>query len=231
MAEPRKLFRIERTAASRLQESAQTARADLRHAEIMRELQALRDALATATPAAPRAVIGAHHGGEVARLTGELNFIAGAIKGVGEGDQSNGHNAGLPLMSRLEHELNAVVGGTEQATQKILAAAEAIESAANNLSAALSGKIEQDLAHDIEDLVIQIFEACNFQDLISQRVGKVLAALKFIEDHIARVLEQIKTAAAAARNEHGHALHGPRLDGEPGHASQGDIDALFANEL
>ena len=117
-----------------------------------------------------------------------------------------------------------MVSGTEQATQKILAAAEEIDIAANNLSAAFNGKIEQGVAQDIQDLVIQIFEACNFQDLIGQRVAKVLTAMKFVEDHIARVLEEIKTASVAAA-----ALHGPRLDGDRGHASQDDIDAMFAD--
>ena len=42
----------------------------------------------------------------------------------------------------------------------------------------------QGLAHDIQDRVVQIFEACNFQDLTGQRVAKVVATLKFIEEHV-----------------------------------------------
>ncbi len=233
MAEQAKIFRIEQTAAARLDESAELAQVGLRHAEIMRELIALRGALAAAVSPGPRAGDAHNHGG-VARLTGELNLIAGAIGGANEGASNGGKPNGQPGMhpaaSRLEHELKAVVSGTEQATQKILTAAEAIDSTANTLSAALAGKLEQDLAQDIQDFALQIFEACNFQDLIGQRVGKILAALKFVEDHIARVLEEIKTASAAARNVDGHALHGPRLDGDLGHASQGDIDAMFARE-
>jgi hypothetical protein len=38
------------------------------------------------------------------------------------------------------------------------------------------------------------------------------------------VLEEIKTASAVAS-----ALHGPRLEGDAGHASQDDIDAMFGN--
>jgi chemotaxis protein CheZ len=225
MGEPRKLFRIERTVAVRLEESAETTEAGLRHAQIMRELIALRGALAGVASPGPRAGDARDHGGEVARLTGQLNLIAGAISGDGDGGKLSG-----PPASRLEHELKAVVSGTEQATQKILAAAEAIDSTANTLSAALGGKLEQDLAQDIRDFTLQIFEACNFQDLIGQRVGKILTALKFVEDHIARVLEEIKTASATAHHAGRHDLHGPRLDGDPGHASQGDIDAMFAND-
>jgi chemotaxis protein CheZ len=58
--------------------------------------------------------------------------------------------------------------GGEHATQKILAAAEDIDVAANNLSAALKDAYKQGLAQDIHERVIQIFEACNFQDLTSQ---------------------------------------------------------------
>lgn len=230
MAEPRKPFRIEKTAAGRLEEGEQIAEAGLRHAQIMRELAGLRGALAAAASFGLRAADARAGGGEVARFTGELNLIAGAIHGGKGNGQANGHIDTSPSASRLEHELKAVVSGTEQATQKILAAAEAIDSTANTLSAALAGKLEQGLAQDIQDFALQIFEACNFQDLIGQRVGKIVTAIKFVEDHIARVLEEIKTAAAATRNADGHDLHGPRLDGDAGHASQGDIDAMFASE-
>jgi chemotaxis protein CheZ len=92
----------------------------------------------------------------------------------------------------------------------------------------LHGKIEQGLAQDIQDLVIQIFEACNFQDLIGQRVTKVMATLEFIEDHITRVLEEIKNAPQArSGSDAAQHLHGPRLDIDPGHVSQSEIDAMF----
>ncbi len=121
------------------------------------------------------------------------------------------------------HELEAVTTGTEQATQKILAAAEEIDQLANNLSAALKGKIEQDLAQDIADTVIRIFEACNFQDLIGQRVSKVMTTIKLIEgrrDH---------RRASAAANDSAQFLHGPRLDSDDGHVTQDEIDAMFAD--
>jgi chemotaxis protein CheZ len=220
MAEPCKVFRIEQSAAARLEPNVETAQSALRHAAILRELATLRAAIGAATP--PRARPGAASaGGESSRLSNELTLIAGAIRGGESGGESSAQ-AAAP-MSRIDHELNAVVSGTEAATQKILAAAEEIDSTANTLSAALKGRLEQDLAQDIQDQVIAIFEACNFQDLIGQRVAKVLAAVKFVEDHIARVLEEIKTASAAAE-----ALHGPRLDGDRGHASQDDVDAIFA---
>ena len=230
MAEPRKIFRIEQTAAARLKPSVETAHDGLRHADIIEELRALRAALAASALPAP---LRGGMSGETSRLSSELNLIAGAIRGGNDASaaQVPASEAGTPnkAMPRVAHELNAVVEGTERATQRILAAAEEIDAAANNLSAALNGRLEQDLAQDIQDSVIKIFEACNFQDLIGQRVAKVLATLNFVEDHIGRVLEEIKTASASRRRYGASALHGPRLDGDPGHASQDDVDAMFVS--
>jgi chemotaxis protein CheZ len=235
MVEPRKLFRIEQTAAMRLEDSIEASQGGLRPDEIMRELQALRAALSTTAAPRRRSRTGNGERRDVARLASELNLIADAIRG--NDDDAAHSGSGLRALAtsttpsgRIGHEMSAVVNGTERATQKILAAAEEIDSVANTLSAALRGKIEQNLAHDIQDLVIEIFEACNFQDLIGQRVAKVSATLRFVEDHIARVLDEIKNPAAATRRDGAQTLHGPRLDSDDGHASQGEIDALFASQ-
>jgi chemotaxis protein CheZ len=138
---------------------------------------------------------------------------------------------------RVFRELDAVVGGAEQATQQILAAAEEIDEAANNLSALLKRRQEQALAQDIRDQVIRIFEACNFQDLAGQRISAVVATLKFVEDHVARMIEiwggieafkDYAGAATAARHREPVPANGPKLAGDRGHASQDEIDALFA---
>ena len=57
--------------------------------------------------------------------------------------------------ARAHRELHAIVGGTEQATQSILQAAEAIDQAANTLTASVKGSHDQGLAHDIQDRVVQ----------------------------------------------------------------------------
>jgi chemotaxis protein CheZ len=227
MAEPRKVFRIEETAAARLARRIDGAQASLRHTEIMQALMTLRAAMAA--PASQAANGHAALGAATERLASELNLIAGAIAGPEDDDDGNdGAELDAAHLTRISHELTAVASGTEQATQKILAATEEIDQLANNLSAALKGKIEQGLAQDISDLVIRIFEACNFQDLIGQRVAKVMAAIQFVEDHIGRVLDEIKNAPPAKSS--GGAvqyLHGPRLDTDSGHVSQAEIDAMF----
>ena len=235
MAAPRKIFRIEETPAARIAAGGMRPAArrtefmpaqDLKKQDLkeqdLQELAALRSAFAA--PAAPFVqadISGAGNG----RLTSELHLIAGRLTGdaANSGDEETGP---VPL-TRIAHELLAVTTGTEQATQKILAAAEEIDQLANNLSAALKGKIEQGLAQDIQDLVIRVFEACNFQDLIGQRVSKVMTTLKFVEDHISSVLDEIKNMSARPSGEAAQYLHGPRLDDDSGHVSQTDIDAIF----
>lgn len=187
MAAPRKVFRIEQTAAARLAPRFDRAAVSPHHGEIVQALDALQ-ALMAAQPPAP----------DIAAAT------------------ATGSTSGLQAdhLSRIVLELGAVVGGTAQATQRILAAAEEIDQFADNLTAALKGRMEQELAQDISDSVLRIFEACNFQDLIGQRVGKVMKTLRTGEPSVAMTADT-------------PALHGPRLDGDIDHMSQAEIDALF----
>jgi chemotaxis protein CheZ len=220
MAAPRKIFRIEETEAARL--AAEAGEASERHTEIMQAFDALRAAFAAPAAALNPSISDL----PTVRLASELNLIANRLAGGETGNGGAPEGRPVPL-TRIANELLAVTSGTEQATQKILTAAEQIDQIANNLSAALKGRIEQGPAQDIRDLVIRIFEACNFQDLIGQRIGKVMATMKFVEEHIASVLDEIKTMSSQPPGEAAQYLHGPRLDGDNGHASQIDIDAIF----
>jgi chemotaxis protein CheZ len=223
MPEPRKIFRIEERAAARSAAHSGDVQGPLRHAELMQEIAGLRTMVeAMAQPAS--AGIAVARNGEAARLTSELNLIAGAIRG-GEAEEDDAE-AAVPI-ARIAHELEEVIGSTETATQRVLAAAEEIDQLANNLIAALRGRYEQGLAKDIQDLVITIFEACNFQDLAGQRITKVLTTLNFVEDHVIRVLEEIRNPSTIRRDGE-QLLHGPRLEIDNGHVSQADIDELFS---
>lgn len=228
MAAPRKVFRIEETPGARLADDGEEALlrdAEAMQAQVLQELAALRSAFAAPTFAASRPDIMPNLAGAAAgRLTNRLHLIADRLAG---GDTGDSIEAGTVPLTRVANELLAITDGTEQATQKILAAAEEIDQLANNLSAALKGKIEQGLAQDIQDLVVRIFEACNFQDLNGQRVDKVMTTLKFIEDHITSVLDEIKTMSTLTSGDGAQYLHGPRLEHDTGHVSQLDIDAIF----
>ena len=139
-------------------------------------------------------------------------------------------------MAKVTGELGAVVGGTEQATQQILEAAESIDQAASALAKVTSLDQQKILSEEIQERVVSIFEACNFQDLTGQRISKVMATMKFIENHITIMMDiwggvdAIRAHAPAIvddREGSARLLNGPKLDGDVGHASQNDIDALF----
>jgi chemotaxis protein CheZ len=136
--------------------------------------------------------------------------------------------------ARAAGELGAAVDCMEKAAHKILQAAEGIDDSAKLLSAALKTDFERDLAQDIQDQTMQIYEACNFQDLAGQRIAKVIGIMHLVEQQRAAMLARCSTlagaaepAAVAAPAEGDGLLNGPKLDGDAGHASQGDIDAIF----
>lgn len=139
-------------------------------------------------------------------------------------------------MAKMTGELGAVVGGTEQATQQILEATEAIDQAATALAKVTSPDQQRLLSEEIQERVVSIFEACNFQDLTGQRISKVMATMKFIEHHITVMMDiwggvdAIKAHAPGTVDDRvgdARLLNGPKLAGEAGHASQDDIDAMF----
>lgn len=176
--------------------------------------------------------------GEAFKLKAELDSIYEAIAKTKREIATLHNTAGSDSddMTRVTNELDAVVSGTEGATEGILSAAEFIDETANTLSARLSGQ-DAELANDIQEKVVQIFESCNFQDLTGQRITKVINTLRFIEDRIVRMMdiwggiETFKSIEPEMRPEReGDAalLNGPSLDIDAGVASQDDIDALFA---
>lgn len=232
----RKVFRIEQGVHARELPSADAAEPTLRRHEFMAEIKALRALIEPRPPVSREAMDQSRAQiAEVQAYKHELNLIYAAVKRTQQEIGETGIEAsGAPQAARLGRELDAIVSGTEQATQSILKAAEDIDQAAAMLAAALKSGHEQGLAHDVQDRVVQIFEACNFQDLTGQRVAKVVTSLKFIEEHVARLMqiwhgiEQFKPIVLEeAGNGDKRFLNGPKLADEPGHSSQDDIDQLF----
>ena len=176
---------------------------------------------------------------EAAKLKGELDLIYDAINRTKQ-ELATVHVTGFegPEMARVTNELDAIVGGTEQRDRHDpeRMPKRSIRSA-HTLVARLKDDQNQAMAQDVQERVIKIFEACNFQDLTGQRISKVVATLKFIETHIVRMMEiwggleafkDIEVETVAEREGDAKLLNGPKLDGEDvGHASQDDIDALF----
>lgn len=133
--------------------------------------------------------------------------------------------SGAPAV-RLQQELGAAIGGMDEATQKILHATEVIDESARALQASLHNDYNRGLAQEVLEQAVKIYEACNFQDLAGQRINKAIAALQHIERQIERlggIWGKMEQRPAAAK-----LLNGPKLDLDPGHADQADIDRMFA---
>jgi chemotaxis protein CheZ len=209
----------------------------LQQQEILTELKALRDLIEqrTAVTTAPELDAGQFDARGLRQLKDETDQIRRAINRTKQ-EIATLHFGAFDGegQARATRELDAVVDGTESATQQILEAAEIIEEAANSLSASVKSEQDRALAQDIRDHVIRIFEACNFQDISSQRIAKVLATLKFIEERIAHMMDiwggsdALKDYAPAIGEAEQQLLNGPRLGDDHGHASQDDIDKMFA---
>jgi chemotaxis protein CheZ len=224
------------------------------HREIMGELRAIRAQMAGPSRSAAASADGALATQQVVEATAlletyraqieqceklkvELDLIYDAINrtkreiAVLHGKSFDGNE-----MSKVTGELGAVVGGTEEATQQILEAAEAIDQAASALGKVNSPDQQKILSEEIQERVVSIFEACNFQDLTGQRISKVMTTMKFIENHITVMMDiwggvdAIRAHAPAIiddREGDAKLLNGPKIEGDAGHASQNDIDALF----
>jgi chemotaxis protein CheZ len=250
----RKRFRIEEAFGGDMPVSAvMDGETGANHREIMNELRAIRaqmagghgaamattDATVTHGVAEAQALLETYRAQieQCEKLKVELDLIYDAINrtkreiAVLHGKSFNGEE-----MAKVNGELGAVVGGTEEATQQILEAAESIDQAATALSKVNSPDQQKILSEEIQERVVSIFEACNFQDLTGQRISKVMTTMKLIENHITVMMDiwggidAIKAHAPAivdTREGDDRLLNGPKLDDDIGHASQDDIDALF----
>ena len=219
----RKVFRIEQMFAGGRAAAPAAVSAEQRH--MVDELKALR-ALAER-----RDESGAE---AVDLLRRELALVRDTIARhkrdlaalIGDGKQRG--------IARAADELGAAVDGMEKATQKILMSAEVVDDSAKALTATLKDDFKRGVAQDIQDHVVQIYEACNFQDLAGQRIGNAVATLAMLEAQVSAMLDRCEAgggkdnaampAKAAARPD---LLNGPKLDGDAGHADQRDIDKMF----
>jgi chemotaxis protein CheZ len=153
---------------------------------------------------------------DIARIRRELSLL------INDGNDRR--------MARAAGELAAAVEGMETATQKILASTEVVDDCARILASALTDDYHHGLTQDVQDHVVRIYEACNFQDLSGQRIGKVIEMLMMLEERLVATIERYNTTGEPAQTltTNNDLISGPRLDGASGHASQQDIDAMFA---
>ncbi|WP_420560959.1 protein phosphatase CheZ [Tepidicaulis sp.] len=140
-----------------------------------------------------------------------------------------------PDVQRLSHasdELEEVISHNELAADTILSAAEAIDESATRLADQLKGS-DAAAVYDIREQSIAILQACNFHDITSQRITKVLRSIKNLEERLESIhgiwgdgaFDDI-AVPVEEKDEYQALLHGPALPTEE-HCSQEDIDALF----
>ncbi|MEM1288628.1 MAG: protein phosphatase CheZ [Pseudomonadota bacterium] len=173
--------------------------------------------------------------GELRQLEAEMAAIRAAIRET-KTEIATLHHAGFQgkELGKVTDELDAVVEGTEQATESILSSAEIIEDRVGNLSAKLAGD-DQGMANDAVEAVMLIFEACNFQDITGQRITKVVKTMRFIEERIDAMMdiwggmesfEDVQTLDVGPKGD-AALLNGPASESDVNVASQDEIDALF----
>jgi len=144
------------------------------------------------------------------------------------------------------HELDAIVEATEEATNTIMGAAEAI----------MAADPEDHIAYSalVTDKVMEIFEACSFQDITGQRISKVVQTIDHIDKRVTAFIEHLRLLhpeiaeapkddaeeTAEEKRKRELILHGPQMKGEGvsqdevdkmlnegSDSSQADIDSLF----
>lgn len=126
-------------------------------------------------------------------------------------------------------ELDAVVGATEEATNKIMDQCDVISGIAGNCA--------PDVGQQLVDCTTRIFEACNFQDITGQRITKVVQTLKYIDGKIAALMkalgeelgrEELENMKNATPDLEKELLNGPQLPHKA--IDQSEIDRLLSGE-
>lgn len=108
-------------------------------------------------------------------------------------------------------ELDAVVGATEEATNKIMDVCDTMS--------AIAGKCSPEINEELTSCTTRIFEACNFQDITGQRITKVVQTLKYIDGKVDALLKALgdeiyhgdTSGRAKTANSEELLLNGPQL--------------------
>lgn len=172
-------------------------------------------------------------GPEMSVLRGQLHDLKSSI------DKTKAEIAAIHKPGQTEDkfitaamELSAIVEATEEATNNILGAAEDIDELTQSIRERIDDVKSHEHLQTMSNLVIRIYENCNFQDITGQRTGKVVKTINYLEERILTMIsiwgeedfEGIELSADA-RSEDEKLLEGPQLDGAG--ISQDDIDSLF----
>lgn len=154
----------------------------------------------------------------------------------------NAGNASADLFQSSLKQLDALGEEIAEAAERMMAASEGIQDAANAIGAKTKHRGIKAQLKKITAGTGDIFEACSFQDLTGQRIGKItrtVAAFQTGFHAIARLAggkgagNGLTGGSAKGKNRHhasdridgGITLEGPQINGPA--VSQADIDSLF----
>lgn len=171
----------------------------------------------------------ARHGGAQQSLRREVGELRQAAERTVRDLAALVDDGGDRRLARAAGKLGVAIEGMEKATEAILKSAEVIDDSAKALAATSRTDYARGLTQEIQDHVVKLYEACNFQDLGGQQISNVIETLNAIENHVDDMLKRdgSHSADASRFKSNGELLNGPRLDGEAGHTSQHDIDLMF----
>jgi len=129
-------------------------------------------------------------------------------------------------------QMVAVVHATEAATNTIMEAMENNSQIVAQLREQIIDPAQLALLDKIAENANLVFEACSFQDITGQRVGRVAKSITFVEERVEalkHLLGEQELAQVEVDDEEipedVKLLNGPQLNGQG--LSQSDIDALF----
>jgi chemotaxis protein CheZ len=152
--------------------------------------------------------------------------IAATKREIGRLQANDIKNVHIPAAG---NELKAVTQSTEAATNTILACAEAVMAADASDAARYKALVDEKM--------LQIIEACAFQDMTGQRVGKVVETLQHIEARVASFAAAVRAQdapgpASEAERERAERrgrlhIHGPQDGGAAKDGRQTEIDKMF----
>ncbi|MCL2469365.1 MAG: protein phosphatase CheZ [Alphaproteobacteria bacterium] len=157
---------------------------------------------------------------ELEELAGYIHHAKQEIAAIQPAEISESH------IPHATDELDAVVGATEEATNKIMDQCDVIST--------LAAECPPDVNEKLVACTTRIFEACNFQDVTGQRITKVVQTLKHIDAKIDALLkalgEEIHREGEGAEKKHELSdkdlLNGPQLPDKA--MGQADIDRILS---
>ncbi len=114
---------------------------------------------------------------ELEELAGYIKNAKQEIAAIKPKDISASH------IPHATNELDAVVGATEDATNKIMDVCDTIS--------AIAGNSSPETNEQLVACTTRIYEACNFQDITGQRITKVVQTLKYIDGKIEALLKAL----------------------------------------